>query len=236
MRRIRRRRTLRGRPGRRVQVLLSILVGLLLGAAVVYQMHTRLRPAVLAAASNYLDNQVSEEIYRTVETLLEEQEIGYDSIYTPVYGPDGSILALQADLTQLHSITTAVTADVMDAFDDSMISQRVEVPVGTLLGTLALSGKGPSVTVEVLSVGNISASYQNEFISQGINQTLHRVVLHVTSDLSLLLPGGVADYFSECDIILAETVLLGDVPESYTYFGGSDLSASDFYHYGISED
>lgn len=232
MRRIRRHR----KTGRKAQILLSMLVGLALGTIVIFQMHTRLRPMVIAAASNYLDNQASEEIYRVVQAQLEEQEIRYDSIYTPVYGPDGSILALQADLTRLHSITTAVTADVMQAFEDSFVPEQVKIPVGTLIGSLSLLGKGPSVTVEVLSVGNISASYENEFISQGINQTLHRVVLHVTSELNLLLPGGVTSCSSESDIILAETVLLGDVPESYTYFGESELSASDFYRYGTNED
>lgn len=217
-------------------MLISMLVGLLLGTVVVYQMHTRLRPAVMAAASAYLDNQVSEEIYRVVQAQLEEQGIRYDSIYTPVYGRDGSMMALQTDLTQLHSITTAVTADVMQAFEGSLVSEQVKIPIGSLFGSLSLSGRGPSVTVEVLSVGNISANYENKFTSQGINQTLHQVVLHVTSDLDLLLPGGVTSYSSESDIILAETVLLGDVPESYTYFGESELSASDFYRYGTNEE
>lgn len=232
MRRIRRHRTIR----LRTQLLISLLAGLLLGGAVIYQMHTRLRPAVIAAASAYLDNQVSEEIYRVVQAQLEEQEIRYDSIYTPVYGRDGSMMALQTDLTQLHSITTAVTADVMQAFEGSLVSEQVKIPIGSLFGSLPFSGRGPSVTVEVLSVGNISANYENEFTSQGINQTLHQVVLHVTSELELLLPGGVTSYTTESDMILAETVLLGDVPESYTYFGESELSPADFYRYGTNEE
>ena len=88
-------------------------------------------------------------------------------------------------------------------------------------------------------MGNISAQFDNEFFDQGINQTLHRVVLTVTAELSLLLPGGVHTYTDETKVVLAETVLMGQVPDSYSSFGQFD-SVKDaydaYYHFGTNEE
>ncbi|MBR1781326.1 MAG: sporulation protein YunB [Oscillospiraceae bacterium] len=215
------------RHRRGIQILLSAAVGLLLGVLVIHQMNARLRPAVIVAASDFLDNQVSGEIFDVVDRVLAEREITYDSIYTQRWDASGGLRVLEADLTGLNALTSAVTREVATAFDSGLITQRVEVPMSLAFGGLSFSGRGPKIPVLVESVGNISARFENEFYAQGINQTLHRVVLHVDAELNLLLPGGVYTYVSETPIVLAETVLLGEVPGSYTNLGGD----SQAYYY-----
>ena len=199
----------------RRQILTSIFVGLLLGIGAIQCLNARFRPAVIAIASGHLSNQISGQIHDVVNAELEAEGISYDEICTVRCDGNGKIVALQTDMARLSQLKSIITTQVAKEFDDELIAETVEIPVGNLFSGLPFSGRGPCVSVVVLSVGDISAEFENEFYADGINQTLHRVVLTVTAELRLLLPGGVYTFTDETRMVLAETVLLGEVPDSY---------------------
>ena len=68
------------------------------------------------------------------------------------------------------------------------------------------------------SVGSSSARFENLFTSAGINQTSHRIVLHIDVSLAILLPGFTAATKVSNAVTVAETIIVGNVPETYTYF------------------
>ena len=77
------------------------------------------------------------------------------------------------------------------------------------------AGSGPDLPVQVLSVASAEGNYRNDFISAGINQTLHRVILDITVTADLLLPGGVVETFVSTPVCVAETIIIGQVPQTY---------------------
>jgi len=89
------------------------------------------------------------------------------------------------------------------------------VPLGTLTGQPLLSGVGPKVRVEVDSVGDVTADYNNSFTSAGVNQTLHRVCLDITATVYLFLPGEVIPVSVSSSVCVAETVIVGETPDTY---------------------
>ena len=193
-----------------------------MGALAIHFFNTRIRPDIVTIVSDHLSNQISSQICDVVNAELEDEGLTYDTICTVQYDSEGNIAALQTDMARLSLLQNTITTNVAQEFDNGLIAERVEVSLGSLLPGLIFSGRGPTITVVVQTVGNISAEFNNEFFAQGINQTLHRIVLTVTADLSLLLPGGIYTYTSETRMILAETVLLGQVPDSYGIFGPLD--------------
>lgn len=222
----RRRPPRRGWQGR--QILASICAGLFLGVLAIHFFNTRIRPDIVTIVSDHLSNQISSQICDVVNAELEDEGLTYDTICTVQYDSEGNIAALQTDMARLSLLQNTITTGVAQEFDNGLIAERVEVSLGSLLPGLIFSGRGPTITVVVQTVGNISAEFNNEFFAQGINQTLHRIVLTVTADLSLLLPGGIYTYTSETRMILAETVLLGQVPDSYGIFGPLDAMKDGF--------
>lgn len=236
---MRRRRPPRRRGQRKIQLLVSVCSGLFLGILLIRAFNAQFRPEVIAIASDHLSNQISGQVCDVVNAELAEENITYDSICTIRRDSAGQISALQTDMAKLSRLQNAITTQVAQEFDSGLVAERVEIPVGNLVSSLPFTGRGPAISVVVQSVGNISAEFENEFFSQGINQTLHRIVLTVTADLSLLLPGGVYSYTDETHVILAETVLLGTVPDGYTYFGQFDSAEeakNAYYRYAADED
>lgn len=204
----------------------------------IWILNTRFRPALITVVSDHLSNQISGQICDVVNDVLAEEGISYDTICTIRYDASGRIAALQTDMARMALLQNTITTDVAQEFDNSLIAERVSVPLGSLLPGVLFSGRGPSVSAQVMTVGNISAGFDNEFTAQGINQTRHRVVLTVTAELSLLLPGGVCTYTDETKMVLAETVLLGQVPESYSNFSQFDSLEEAYeakYHHAAKE-
>lgn len=218
----------RRRYGRKHRVWPGILLGLLFGAAAVCGLERWFRPAIIAVACDHLSNQISGQIHDVVNAELAEEQLSYDTICTVLRDTEGNITALQTNMARVNLLKSTVTTEVAQEFDDSLMAERFEIPLGSILSGMMLAGHGPNIPVTVMSVGNISAEFENEFRAAGINQTLHRVVLTVTSELQLLMPGGIYEFTDETRMILAETVLLGQVPQSYADFSGEGV----YFHYG----
>ena len=68
------------------------------------------------------------------------------------------------------------------------------------------------------SVGSSEANFRNAFTSAGINQTKHQIILTVDVSVSILLPGFRTATKVSNSFIVAETVIVGTVPDTYTYF------------------
>ena len=90
--------------------------------------------------------------------------------------------------------------------------------IGNLILPELFSGRGPGIPLMVLSISTSDASFRNAFTSAGINQTRHRIILDVDVHVSILLPGLTTYTKVSNEISVAETVIVGGVPDTYTYF------------------
>ena len=97
-------------------------------------------------------------------------------------------------------------------------ARELSIPIGTLTGSALLAGRGPRISVRMESVGSSSARFENRFDSAGINQTNHQIALEVDVSVSILLPGFTTATTVSTAVTVAETVIVGSVPETYTYF------------------
>ena len=109
-----------------------------------------------------------------------------------------------------------------------MSTTTLSIPIGTLTGSSLLAGRGPTVKVKMQSVGSTTASFRNTFSSAGINQTRHQILLDVTVSVSILLPGFRTSTKVSNEISVAETVIVGSVPENYTYFSTAPDEADNY--------
>lgn len=221
----------RKRPGRRPvpamrQLLFSVLAGLLLAWVAVWQFNTQLSPMVMAVAEARFSNEMELILCRT----LEEGGMDYADLVQLRYGPEGQLSAVTTACEQGNRLRSRITTAMLEGLTD-MEQQTVYVPVGSLSGFTALSGLGWEVPVRLVGVTNVDSGFDSLLMDAGINQSLHRITLTVRADLILLLPGGPQTTSVSTRVPLAETVLLGQVPQSYSFFSQFDSAqeAADAY-------
>ena len=104
----------------------------------------------------------------------------------------------------------------LESIDPALLS----VPLGNLTGIMLFSAKGPSVRVKVQTIGDVAATYRSEFTAAGLNQTKHSVYLDLSITVYLIIPGKIIPVETAEQVCVAETVIVGRVPD--TYFSQQD--------------
>jgi len=93
---------------------------------------------------------------------------------------------------------------------------------GSFTGFKLLSGRGPGVKIRISSIGDVETDLKSEFIAQGINQTLHRVYLQVKCTVNILTPFDNISRDITNQVLLAENVIVGNIPNTYYNFEGME--------------
>ena len=93
------------------------------------------------------------------------------------------------------------------------------IPLGNIFLPELLSGRGPLLPVKIISVSSSDAKFMNRFSEAGINQTLHQIVIEVILAATALTPVGTTTVQVSSQVVVAETVIVGTVPNSYINVG-----------------
>ena len=193
---------------------LSVVVGVL---TLVITAAVQMRPLLASLATTKVSNTVTRIVSEAVYQAIEDGEIRYDGLVTFEKDETGQITAVRSNMAAFNHLQ----ADILDTIltrIDQVSARELSIPVGTLTGFSLLAGRGPRIRVRMESVGSSEANFHNEFVSAGINQTKHQIILTVDVSVSILLPGFTTATKVSNSFIVAETVIVGSVPDTYTYF------------------
>ena len=216
-------RPARGAPGRGrrrgAPAWLSVALGVLLALALVRALEARLRPVARELTVARVDNEVTSQINDALSRALPGWEVDYSDLVTIQRDEDGAICALISDMGQLNLLRSQVVQAVLETID-SVDVHTLGVPLGSLLDLDILWARGPRLQVKSLVAGTVSVEADSQFLSTGINQTLHRLLLDIQVPLTVLLPGGGVETQVSTTLCVAETVIVGQVPETYLDLDG----------------
>ena len=196
------------------QVFLSILFGVGLALFLVHQFNRSLRPQLITLAEAQIQNQLTLAANDAVTHALSAQELSYGDMVILHSGTEGEITTLSADTVRLNTLRTAVLAEIVEEIE-SLDGRTMGIPLGVLTGIDIISALGPKLPIQVISVASAEGTYRNDFSSAGINQTLHRIYLDITVTAKLLLPGSIVETVVFTPICVAETVIIGQVPQTH---------------------
>lgn len=180
-----------------------------------------------------VSNMVSQLVVAAVNDTIRNGEVQYDQLIAFEKDNDGRITALHSNMAGFNALQASISEDILQRMEDVSTSD-LEIPLGTLTGSALLAGRGPSFTVRMQSIGSCTATFANDFSDAGINQTTHRILLNVDVSVSILLPGFRTETEVSNTFSVAETVIVGTVPDTYTYFSSGNAPEEDAYEYAIN--
>jgi sporulation protein YunB len=132
------------------------------------------------------------------------------------YDTDGSVAALTTDQRRINSLRSLLSDAVNDGID-SLGGECVSISAGTLTGISLLYGAGASLDFRIEPKGSAETRLISGFRSAGINQTVHSITLEIKAELSPMMPGFSGTVDISYGLLLAESVIVGRVPENYSY-------------------
>ena len=182
-----------------------------------------LRPVLSAAARYQVQSQVTAAVEQWAAQDLQERGVDYGDFVTITRNDAGEITALSADMAALNLLRAELSAHLLERLEDSQL--ELTVPVGSLLPFEPTWARGPDLHLRALALGTASAEFESEFTSAGINQTRHRLWLELSVPVTVLLPGGGEELTVDSRLCVAETVIVGQVPQTWFQTGGLPADA-----------
>lgn len=209
-----RRRLARLRYDGPLSVLLPVAAALLLAGLVIHFVNGQLRPILETVAADQATNLMTQAINAAVDDCLSESGMDYGDFVSVVTDEEGRVTSLNGNTAESSRFRRQVTEAVIEAIQ-GLDDKDLGVPLGSLTGQLLLSGVGPSVRVRVYSVGSVTAEYANSFTAAGVNQTHHQIDLRINAAVNLILPGEILPVTVSSGVCVAETVIVGETPDTY---------------------
>ena len=150
----------------------------------------------------------------------------YEQLVKLSYTSDGRIASIESNTNLINHIKNDMLSEINDRLMNGE-TENVDLSVGTLSGVPIFHGMGPTVSMSVEPKGYADAVFISEFTDAGINQTLHRMIMRTTVSVTAFIPMYSVETKVCGDFLIAETVIVGNVPESYTHVITEDKDIVD---------
>ena len=173
-------------------------------------------------------NNLCEERAKSMVTIVSNEqatavmkEYSYNNLFEIEKDNEGNVNMIKSNIFTINEITSDVAVKIQKEINENN-NDNIGIPLGTFTGSKILSGRGPNINIKISIVGNVETDLKSEFIAKGVNQTLHRVYLQVSCNAVVLTPFQNIETKIENQILLVENVIVGNIPESYYNFEGTD--------------
>lgn len=191
----------------------------------VYQgIREKYRLVISDLAKTQVMNSTSDLTNDAIAKQIDTGEIQYDRIVYFEKDLDGRITALKTNMSEINRLKT----DILNIINDEILAldtSDIGIPIGSLLFPEVFSGKGPVIPVHILSIRNSDAGFSSDFSQAGINQTLHQITMNVSVDVAVLVLGQTSSFTVTSEVVIAQTVIVGAVPNTYLYTSGGSYGS-----------
>lgn len=196
---------------------LLLLLAIVLAVYVLFR--GKLYPVVEELAEAQVKNVTSDVINDAVNHQITLGNIQYDRIVYFEKDLNGRITALKTNMGEVNRLKTQTLTLINDEILNLEASD-LGLPMGSLVLPELFSGRGPAIPMEVLAIQNSDASFSSGFSEAGINQTLHQLIMDVSVDVTVLVLGHTRSFTVSSRVVVAETIIVGDVPNTFLHTGG----------------
>ena len=171
-------------------------------------------------AHTQVKNITSDLTNDAIARQIASGNIQYDRIVYFEKDLEGHITALKTNIGEVNHLKT----DILNIINGQILAldaADIGIPIGSLFLPEFFSGRGPAIPVHILAIRNSEATFTSHFTQAGINQTLHQLIMELNVDAAVLVLGETSTFSVSSQIVVAETVIVGAVPNTFIQTGGN---------------
>ena len=202
-----------------LRIVLIFLLLVIVAAGGIIAFRNKYRDTICSLAKTQVMNATSDLINDAIDEQIKTGNIQYDRIVYFEKDLNGRITALKTNMSEVNRLKT----DTLNIINDEILAMDTDhlgIPLGDLIFPEFLSGKGPDIPVHILSIRNSDAAFHSCFTEAGINQTLQQLTMDISIDVSILVLGQIMNFTINSQVVVAETIIVGQVPNTYLQSGG----------------
>ena len=166
---------------------------------------------------------VTMRINRAIAQIMNEGNYDGDYFVTFEKGENGEVTAISCNMARINALSAEILDRVVGVTEN--YTATIHIPLGNLSGLSLLMGRGPKVPVEIVTLTSSRVEFKNGIVTAGINQTKHQITLGIKVDIDILVPWGSESTQVVTEVLIADTVIVGQVPGTYFDIQGNSLDS-----------
>ncbi|HHU22388.1 MAG TPA: sporulation protein YunB [Clostridiales bacterium] len=198
---------------KRQRVLLRIIIIVILFIVITTPFSSYLRKMSGEMALFDARDLITKITNETINQKMAEGAYDYNYFVSLEKDNQGGITAITTNMSRINRLSSEILRDIIEATESGDL--LLKIPIGNLLGTHLLLGRGPKIPIKVVTLSSSHADFRNEFTSAGINHTKHQIILEVVVDIDVFMPWETMTTQIVNEILIAETIVVGDIPDTY---------------------
>lgn len=215
---MRRMRRMRIKSRRFPKIFIFLPAVIVVTLTVLLLIDARVRPILRTLAVDQARTLAVEAIDQQVMEYITGSQEGEGTYLTVSKDDSGKVISIESNASQINQAKSQINLAVTQCLQ-TMGERTVSIPLGSLSGFTLFYGRGPEVHIKLTMTGHSTANITEDFSAAGINQTLHRVLLNISAEVHIALPGYTKSEQISTDFVLSQTVIVGDIPMVYASGG-----------------
>ncbi len=199
---------------RRCSFLIKLTSVFLIIICLFFACEKQVKPVVLEIALSDAQGKIERVINNAIFDTFEQEKIDFTDLVNVVYDEGKQIKSVNIDSVFLNRLKLKISkryASELAKIDTGTVS----IKAGSFIDNEFFYGRGPKIYFDYEVSNTISSEFVSEFVSTGINQTKHNLLLQYSVDLELITPFLDTDTVFESQVLVNEMILVGEVPSTY---------------------
>ena len=194
---------------RRWAILLLVLVVLAVIAA-----ESWLIPLVEAVGTHRSQALYDGTVNGMTADILQQYGWTDEDLLTVQTDAAGNVTAVYPDTVKLNRLAAELNESLMSQLR-SETGMAFSVPSGSVFGGVWTANRGPLLTFRLTADSIVTTGIKDTVTSVGINQTCYTLFITVEQDVLLIYAGRYKTLTMRSEVMVVQTVLMGDVPQTY---------------------
>jgi sporulation protein YunB len=190
-----------------------------------YIVDRNLKPVIMVMSENKARIIATQAINEAANIKIAEDD--FKDLVTVMIDKDGRVTMLKIDPILMNKLATETTLAIQEELND-IESKSLKIPFANIFGSQLIANTGPSITVKIQPIGSVKVDYKSAVEAAGINMARHNIYLYVETNIRIIAPFIRNDVEVATHVPISETIIVGDVPESYINVPSTDGDYQNF--------
>ncbi len=191
----------------------KLLFSIFLIFSILYLYFMRVFPALRVSAVSLLNIEMNKIINECCLTYMQDHEL---SDFTQItYSTDKRVTGIKVNINDINRARFSISRSILEMINSNTV-RKIGIPIGCIFNSTLIYAKGPKITLRVISGDNFVGKIESLFTERGINQTLFELYLTFNVDITVSMPMKSIQIPISSRYMLAETIIVGDVPDAFT--------------------
>ena len=191
-------------------LVLTVLVFIII--VLYYIVDRNLKPIIMVMSENKARIIATQAINEAAHRKIANDE--FKDLVSVMTDKEGRVTMLKIDPILMNKLATETTLAIQGELNN-IESKSLRIPLANIFGSQLIANTGPSISVRIQPVGSVKVDYKSAVEAAGINMARHNIYLYVETNIRIIAPFIRNDIQVATHVPISETIIVGEVPESY---------------------